>query len=96
MLDFKNFDFENILLTKHTNNKESWVLPISSHIPAKLIYKCNFFQIRSGPLKYQVTSWLEIKRCDARHTGFYTCIAKNRLGEANATALLEVIEGKFL
>ena len=53
------------------------------------------FQIRSGPLIYQVTSWLEIKRIHSNYNGFYTCVAKNRLGETSSTAFLEVIGGKF-
>ncbi|CAK8675783.1 unnamed protein product [Clavelina lepadiformis] len=52
-------------------------------------------QIRGGPLKYQVTTWLELEKIDKSHSGSYTCIAENQYGAANATATLEVIPGEF-
>uniref|UniRef100_H2ZLY2 Ig-like domain-containing protein n=1 Tax=Ciona savignyi TaxID=51511 RepID=H2ZLY2_CIOSA len=48
-------------------------------------------QVRSGPLPYQVTTWLEIDRVMPSHSGLFTCVARNEHGETNATARLEVV-----
>nr|CAB3257972.1 insulin-like growth factor-binding protein-related protein 1 [Phallusia mammillata] len=50
-------------------------------------------QIRTGPLKYQVTTWLEIGKVRSTQSGVYQCIAENEFGVANASARLEVIPG---
>nr|XP_002127631.1 insulin-like growth factor-binding protein-related protein 1 [Ciona intestinalis] len=52
-------------------------------------------QVRSGPLPYQVTTWLEIDRVMTSHAGLFTCIAKNEFGISNATARLNVVAGDF-
>jgi len=51
-------------------------------------------QTRGGPLKYQVTSWLQIQDTQVEDTGYYTCHARNKLGKAAASAELRIIGGR--
>lgn len=51
-------------------------------------------QTRGGPLKYQVTSWLQIQDTQVEDTGYYTCNSRNKLGKATASAELRIIGGR--
>jgi hypothetical protein len=42
--------------------------------------------VRGGPERYQVTSWLQIMDLMKEHEGDYTCVAQNELGVAEAKA----------
>ncbi|XP_051883478.1 kazal-type serine protease inhibitor domain-containing protein 1-like [Pristis pectinata] len=48
-------------------------------------------QFRGGPLKYEVTGWLQIQGIHSSDSGTYHCCARNKLGEVSAAASLTVI-----
>uniref|UniRef100_S4RFD5 Ig-like domain-containing protein n=1 Tax=Petromyzon marinus TaxID=7757 RepID=S4RFD5_PETMA len=48
-------------------------------------------QARGGPQRYQMTGWLQIHNVRPSDSGVYVCYARNRLGEAYATARLIII-----
>ncbi|XP_078521550.1 kazal-type serine protease inhibitor domain-containing protein 1-like [Lissotriton helveticus] len=47
-------------------------------------------QSRGGPLKYELSSWLQIEGVTLEDMGTYRCIARNKLGLASAHAQLHV------
>jgi len=47
-------------------------------------------QARGGPDSFQVTGWLLLQDLDPEDEGMYTCIGKNKLGEAVASASMTV------
>ncbi|XP_028314301.1 kazal-type serine protease inhibitor domain-containing protein 1-like [Gouania willdenowi] len=48
-------------------------------------------QSRGGPLKFELSSWLQIEGAEPEDSGTYYCIAKNELGVASASAVLAVM-----
>ncbi|XP_053277522.1 kazal-type serine protease inhibitor domain-containing protein 1 [Pleuronectes platessa] len=48
-------------------------------------------QSRGGPLKFELSSWLQIELVEAEDSGTYHCIARNHLGSASASAVLGVL-----
>ncbi|XP_059803186.1 kazal-type serine protease inhibitor domain-containing protein 1-like [Hypanus sabinus] len=48
-------------------------------------------QFRGGPMKYEVTGWLQIQGIRTSDSGTYRCCARNRLGEVSAAASLTVV-----
>ncbi|XP_068457758.1 kazal-type serine protease inhibitor domain-containing protein 1-like [Clinocottus analis] len=48
-------------------------------------------QARGGPLKFQVSSWLQIEGAGPEDSGTYRCIARNNVGSASASAVLGVL-----
>ncbi|KAK1154188.1 kazal-type serine protease inhibitor domain-containing protein 1-like [Acipenser oxyrinchus oxyrinchus] len=49
-------------------------------------------QSRGGPMKYELSSWLQIERVTKGDAGTYRCVARNRLGWITASAVLAVLE----
>ncbi|KAK6468420.1 kazal-type serine protease inhibitor domain-containing protein 1-like [Huso huso] len=49
-------------------------------------------QSRGGPMKYELSSWLQIERVTKEDAGTYRCVARNRLGWITASAVLAVLE----
>uniref|UniRef100_A0A3Q3X8V0 Uncharacterized protein n=1 Tax=Mola mola TaxID=94237 RepID=A0A3Q3X8V0_MOLML len=43
-------------------------------------------QSRGGPLKFELTSWLQIEGAEPEDSGTYRCIAHNNLGSVSASA----------
>ncbi|XP_034452948.1 kazal-type serine protease inhibitor domain-containing protein 1-like [Hippoglossus hippoglossus] len=48
-------------------------------------------QSRGGPLKFELSSWLQIERAEPGDSGTYHCIARNHLGSVSASAVLGVL-----
>ncbi|KAM9842972.1 kazal-type serine protease inhibitor domain-containing protein 1-like [Aulostomus maculatus] len=48
-------------------------------------------QIRGGPQRYTISSWLQIEGLRVSHAGVYSCISHNALGETSASAQLTVV-----
>ncbi|XP_067087030.1 kazal-type serine peptidase inhibitor domain 3 [Osmerus mordax] len=48
-------------------------------------------QSRGGPMKFELSSWLQIEGASPRDSGTYRCIARNGLGSVSATAVLGVL-----
>ncbi|KAI3373016.1 hypothetical protein L3Q82_023451, partial [Scortum barcoo] len=48
-------------------------------------------QSRGGPLKFELSSWLQIEGAGPEDSGTYRCIAHNPLGSVSASAVLGVL-----
>lgn len=48
-------------------------------------------QFRGGPQKFEVTGWLQIQALRPSDEGTYRCLARNALGQAEASATLTVL-----
>uniref|UniRef100_A0A3Q3XKK3 Uncharacterized protein n=1 Tax=Mola mola TaxID=94237 RepID=A0A3Q3XKK3_MOLML len=48
-------------------------------------------QSRGGPLKFELTSWLQIEGAEPEDSGTYRCIAHNNLGSVSASAVLGIL-----
>ncbi|KAM3595566.1 uncharacterized protein V6R79_025296 [Siganus canaliculatus] len=48
-------------------------------------------QVRGGPQRYSVSTWLQIYGLHVADTGVYSCISHNSLGETSASAQLTVL-----
>lgn len=48
-------------------------------------------QSRGGPLKFELSSWLQIEGAGPEDSGTYQCIARNSLGSASASAMLGIL-----
>ncbi|XP_071328438.1 kazal-type serine peptidase inhibitor domain 3 [Trachinotus anak] len=48
-------------------------------------------QSRGGPLKFELSSWLQIEGAEPGDSGTYRCIARNNLGSVSASAVLGVL-----
>uniref|UniRef100_A0A8D3BMK9 Kazal-type serine peptidase inhibitor domain 3 n=1 Tax=Scophthalmus maximus TaxID=52904 RepID=A0A8D3BMK9_SCOMX len=48
-------------------------------------------QSRGGPLKFELSSWLQIEGAELADSGTYRCIARNNLGSVSASAVLGVL-----
>ncbi|XP_029365544.1 kazal-type serine protease inhibitor domain-containing protein 1-like [Echeneis naucrates] len=48
-------------------------------------------QSRGGPLKFELSSWLQIEGAEPGDSGTYRCIAHNNLGSVSASAVLGVL-----
>lgn len=48
-------------------------------------------QSRGGPLKFELTSWLQIEGAEPDDSGTYRCIARNNLGSVSASAVLGIL-----
>lgn len=48
-------------------------------------------QTRGGPMKFELTSWLQIEDAGLEDSGTYRCVARNDLGSVFATAMLGVL-----
>ncbi|XP_030271816.1 kazal-type serine peptidase inhibitor domain 3 [Sparus aurata] len=48
-------------------------------------------QSRGGPLKFELSSWLQIEGAEPQDSGTYRCIARNNLGSVSASAVLGVL-----
>uniref|UniRef100_A0A3B5BGD3 Kazal-type serine peptidase inhibitor domain 3 n=1 Tax=Stegastes partitus TaxID=144197 RepID=A0A3B5BGD3_9TELE len=54
-------------------------------------------QSRGGPLKFELSSWLQIEGAEPGDSGTYRCIARNNLGSVSASAVLGVLgAGTFI
>lgn len=49
------------------------------------------FQSRGGPLKFELSSWLQIEGAGPEDSGTYRCIARNNLGSVSASAVLGIL-----
>lgn len=50
-----------------------------------------WLQFRGGPQKFEVTSWLQIQALRPSDEGTYHCLARNALGQVEASATLTVL-----
>ncbi|KAJ3613044.1 hypothetical protein NHX12_019300, partial [Muraenolepis orangiensis] len=48
-------------------------------------------QMRGGPQRHSVSTWLQVEGLRLSDAGVYTCISQNALGETSATARLTVV-----
>ncbi|XP_005814405.2 kazal-type serine protease inhibitor domain-containing protein 1 [Xiphophorus maculatus] len=48
-------------------------------------------QARGGPLRFELSSWLQIEGAEPGDSGTYRCIAHNELGSVSASAVLGVL-----
>ncbi|KAL6115021.1 kazald1 [Pungitius sinensis] len=48
-------------------------------------------QSRGGPLKFEVSSWLQIEGAGLEDAGTYRCVARNNVGSVSASAVLGVL-----
>ncbi|XP_054895600.1 kazal-type serine protease inhibitor domain-containing protein 1-like isoform X2 [Poeciliopsis prolifica] len=48
-------------------------------------------QTRGGPLRFELSSWLQIEGAEPGDSGTYRCIARNELGSVSASAVLGVL-----
>uniref|UniRef100_A0AAQ6IV08 Kazal-type serine peptidase inhibitor domain 3 n=1 Tax=Anabas testudineus TaxID=64144 RepID=A0AAQ6IV08_ANATE len=48
-------------------------------------------QSRGGPLKFELSSWLQIEGAGPEDSGTYRCIARNNLGSVSAAAVLGIL-----
>ncbi|XP_068559145.1 kazal-type serine protease inhibitor domain-containing protein 1-like [Cebidichthys violaceus] len=48
-------------------------------------------QSRGGPLKFEVSSWLQIEGAGPEDSGTYRCVARNNVGSVTASAVLGVL-----
>lgn len=53
-------------------------------------------QSRGGPLKFELSSWLQIEGAEPGDSGTYRCTARNNLGMASASAALGVLGAEEL
>uniref|UniRef100_A0A8C5BNL8 Kazal-type serine protease inhibitor domain-containing protein 1 n=1 Tax=Gadus morhua TaxID=8049 RepID=A0A8C5BNL8_GADMO len=54
-------------------------------------------QMRGGPQRYSVSTWLQIQGLQLSDAGVYSCISQNALGETSATGKLTVLrQGELL
>ncbi|KAG7999645.1 Kazal-type serine protease inhibitor domain-containing protein 1 [Nibea albiflora] len=53
-------------------------------------------QSRGGPLKFELSSWLQIEGAGPDDSGTYRCIARNNLGSVSASAVLGVLGAEEL
>ncbi|XP_047447377.1 kazal-type serine peptidase inhibitor domain 3 [Mugil cephalus] len=53
-------------------------------------------QSRGGPLKFELSSWLQIEGAEPGDSGTYRCIAHNNLGSVSASAVLDVLGAEDL
>ncbi|KAL4623029.1 kazal-type serine protease inhibitor domain-containing protein 1-like [Arapaima gigas] len=49
-------------------------------------------QSRGGPMRYELSSWLQIEGVTVGDAGTYRCVAQNQLGSVSASAALAVLE----
>ncbi|KAM8885669.1 kazal-type serine peptidase inhibitor domain 3 [Spinachia spinachia] len=48
-------------------------------------------QSRGGPLKFEVSSWLQIEGAGLDDSGTYRCVARNNVGSVSASAVLGIL-----
>ncbi|XP_077457183.1 kazal-type serine protease inhibitor domain-containing protein 1-like isoform X2 [Stigmatopora argus] len=53
-------------------------------------------QSRGGPLRFELSSWLQIEGAEPRDAGTYRCVARNSLGSVSASAVLGVLSAEEL
>ncbi|XP_034547850.1 kazal-type serine protease inhibitor domain-containing protein 1-like [Notolabrus celidotus] len=53
-------------------------------------------QSRGGPLKFELSSWLQIEGAEPGDSGTYRCIARNNMGSVSASAVLGVLGAEEL
>ncbi|XP_040897954.1 kazal-type serine peptidase inhibitor domain 3 [Toxotes jaculatrix] len=53
-------------------------------------------QSRGGPLKFELSSWLQIEGAEPGDSGTYRCIARNNLGSVSASAVLGILGAEEL
>ncbi|XP_013878267.1 kazal-type serine protease inhibitor domain-containing protein 1 [Austrofundulus limnaeus] len=53
-------------------------------------------QSRGGPLKFELSSWLQIEGAELSDSGTYHCTAHNNQGSVSAAAVLEVLRAEEL
>ncbi|KAM9858310.1 kazal-type serine peptidase inhibitor domain 3 isoform 1-T2 [Aulostomus maculatus] len=53
-------------------------------------------QSRGGPLKFELSSWLQIEGAEPGDSGTYHCVARNNLGSVSASAVLGVLGAEEL
>ncbi|XP_068167955.1 kazal-type serine protease inhibitor domain-containing protein 1-like [Antennarius striatus] len=53
-------------------------------------------QSRGGPLKFELSSWLQIEGAGPGDSGTYRCVARNILGSVSASAILGILGAEEL
>ncbi|XP_061672687.1 kazal-type serine protease inhibitor domain-containing protein 1-like isoform X2 [Syngnathoides biaculeatus] len=53
-------------------------------------------QSRGGPLRFELSSWLQIEGAEPGDSGTYRCVARNSLGSTSAAAALGVLRAEEL
>uniref|UniRef100_A0A1A7WR30 Kazal-type serine peptidase inhibitor domain 3 n=1 Tax=Iconisemion striatum TaxID=60296 RepID=A0A1A7WR30_9TELE len=53
-------------------------------------------QSRGGPMKFELSSWLQIEKAELRDSGTYHCIARNNMGSVSASAVLGILGAEEL
>ncbi|XP_029999406.1 kazal-type serine protease inhibitor domain-containing protein 1-like [Sphaeramia orbicularis] len=53
-------------------------------------------QFQGGPLKFEVSSWLQIEGAGPEDSGTYRCTARNNLGSVSASAVLGILGAEEL
>nr|XP_015815872.2 kazal-type serine peptidase inhibitor domain 3 [Nothobranchius furzeri] len=53
-------------------------------------------QSRGGPMKFELSSWLQIERAELSDSGTYHCIARNNMGSVSASAVLGILGAEEL
>lgn len=52
---------------------------------------CLCVQSRGGPLRFELSSWLQIEGAAPEDAGTYRCVARNTVGSTSASAVLGVL-----